>query len=79
MLSEYRIDGRPVFDLTNPPDQAALENVLHLADQLDVPNANLESRASLAGRLKGARLITDDNMATEWVDPNSEDAAAPHN
>jgi spermidine synthase len=79
MLSEYRIDGRPVFDLTNPPDQAALENVLHLADQLDVPNGNLEPRASLAGRLKGARLITDDNMATEWVDPNSEDAAAPHN
>jgi len=65
-LSDYRIDGRPVFDLANPLQRARLEEVLHLADELDVPNGDLESRASLQSRLKGARLITDDNMGTEW-------------
>jgi hypothetical protein len=29
----------------------------------------LESRDSLLKRLKGARLITDDNMGTEWLTP----------
>jgi predicted membrane-bound spermidine synthase len=65
-LSNYQIDGRPVFDLANPLQRARLEEVLHLADELDVPNGNLESRASLLHRLQGARLITDDNMGTEW-------------
>jgi hypothetical protein len=40
--------------------------VLQLADQLDVPNGGLESHGSLSRRLAGVRLITDDNMGTEW-------------
>ncbi|MGD0547347.1 MAG: fused MFS/spermidine synthase, partial [Terracidiphilus sp.] len=61
-LCSYRIDGRPVFDLSQPDQRARLEDVLHLADTLDLPNSQLESRASLLGRLKNARMITDDNM-----------------
>ncbi len=79
VLSAYRIDGRPVFDLSHPAQQAAMARVLHLADELDQPKGNLESRASLAARLKGVRLVTDDNMATEWVDPDGEQSAAAHN
>ncbi len=65
-LTNFRIDGHPVFDLSNPLQRARLEEVLHLADDLDAPNAELESRGSLLRRLKGARLITDDDMGTEW-------------
>lgn len=65
-LTNYQIDGRPVFDLSNPLHRARLDAVLHLADELDVPNGMLESRASMQRRLKGVRLITDDNMGTEW-------------
>ena len=68
-LTHYRIDGRPVFDLANSMQKARLEEVLQLADQLDVPNGLLESRNSLLKRLKGARLVTDDNMGTEWLQP----------
>ena len=68
-LTHYRINGRPVFDLANSRQKARLEEVLQLADQLDVPNGLLESRSSLLKRLKGARLVTDDNMGTEWLQP----------
>jgi hypothetical protein len=67
MLSNYRIDGHPVFDLSRPEQRARLEQVLELADELDVPGGELESRASLANRLRGVRLVTEDNMGTEWA------------
>jgi predicted membrane-bound spermidine synthase len=65
-LSKYRIDGNPVFDLAKPDQKSQLEQVLSLSDELDLPHSNLESRASLMNRVRGARLITDDNMASEW-------------
>jgi hypothetical protein len=68
-LVNYRIDGRPVLNLADPKQKNRLEEVLHLADELDLPNGGLESRQSLLRRLNGARLITDDNMGTEWQDP----------
>lgn len=68
-LTNYRIDGRPILDLANPQQRARLEDVLHLADELDLPNGGLESRSSLINRSTTARLITDDNMGTEWLHP----------
>jgi hypothetical protein len=65
-LANYRIDGRQVFDLTIPLQRTRLGAVLQLADQLDAPNGGLESRSALQHRLKNSRLITDDNMGTEW-------------
>jgi spermidine synthase len=79
VLSTYRIDGQPVFDLSDPAQRVAMEKVLHLADELDEPQGNLESRASLAARLQSARTITDNNMATEWVDPDEEPESVAHN
>jgi spermidine synthase len=69
-LTHYQIDGRPVFDLPKPEQRARLEEVLHLADELDVPGGLLESRDSILRRFMGARLITDDNMGTEWSPPS---------
>jgi len=69
-LTHYQIDGRPVFDLAKLDQRARLEEVLHLADELDVPGGMLESHDSILHRFKGARLITDDNMGTEWSTPH---------
>ena len=66
VLSEYRIDGKRVFELEDPAQKARMEEVLHIADEADSPRGYLESRASLANRLRGVRLVTDDNMGTEW-------------
>jgi predicted membrane-bound spermidine synthase len=65
-LADYKIDGRPVFNFSNPYDREQFNEILHLADHVDVPGAVVETRASLVQRLKGVRLITDDNMGTEW-------------
>jgi spermidine synthase len=65
-LSSYKIDGRMVFDPANQLDRDRLKDVLNIADQLDIPNGPLESRGSIQGRTRGLRLITDDNMGTEW-------------
>ena len=65
-LVNFRIDGRPVFDLNDPAQKARLEAVLHLADEMDLPGGNLESRATLGNRVRNARPLTDDNMGTEW-------------
>ncbi len=70
-LEAYRIDGRPVFDLSRPADRAKLEQIASMSESKSSdPNqerdAVLEDRASLLGGLKGLRLITDDNMGTEW-------------
>ena len=65
-LGRYSMDGRPVFDLANPAEKQRLDEVLHLADELDIPAGGIESRQSLLRRLTHARAVTDDNMGTEW-------------
>ncbi|MGC2213905.1 MAG: hypothetical protein WA602_11935, partial [Silvibacterium sp.] len=65
-LTNYRIDGRPVFELSNPVDRDALNKILHLDDMSGISRGMVESRASMLDRFKGIRLITDDNMGTEW-------------
>lgn len=70
-LIAWHIDGKPVIDMSDPPQREALDQLLQVADKLDVPGGAIESRASLARRFAGVRLITDDNMGTEW-EPNPE-------
>jgi predicted membrane-bound spermidine synthase len=65
-LTDYQIDGRPVFNLAIPHHQERLDEVLHVADQRDDPNGIYESQASMVRRLSGFPIITDDNMGTEW-------------
>lgn len=71
ILMSYRIDQRPVFDLSKTEDRAALAQILSLplgnsenrGGGLDL---SIEDRSSLLRRLKGSEIITDDNMGTEW-------------
>jgi spermidine synthase len=69
VLLEYQIDGRAVLDLSREPDQARLERTLALFKDLDAPEPQwwgTETRDSILGRTQGLKLITDDNMGTEW-------------
>ena len=70
-LSSYRIDGRPVFDLRDPLQSRRMDEVLSLADTISHTDGSetmrLEPGESLRIRLQGKRIITDDNMGTEWM------------
>lgn len=69
VLSRYTIDGKPVLNLFVEADRARLNEVLSMADTLDRPTSQffaLESASHIRLRSTNARLITDDNMGTEW-------------
>jgi hypothetical protein len=69
-LAAYRIDGRLVFDLSNQGHRVRFNEVLNLAETLhdnDVTEGmRIEDGLSLRKRFGNARIITDDNMGTEW-------------
>lgn len=62
-LVDYRIDGRPVFDLTRAEDEKRLNAVLAMTDPA---STSIEDAESIRHRCQGQRIITDDNMGTEW-------------
>ena len=70
-LSSYRIDGRPIFDPANPVQRKRMDEVLSIADTISHRDGSEEIRCepgeSLRNRLKGKRIISDDNMGTEWM------------
>ncbi|HZU21431.1 MAG TPA: hypothetical protein VE998_01285, partial [Terriglobales bacterium] len=67
-LANYQIGGVPLFNHANAGHMARLEQVLRLCDSwgTDPTTISLEDRASILSRTRFARLITDDNMGTEW-------------
>ena len=69
-LVSYRLDGEPVFDLNRQLDRARLEEVLSTADSLGTTSgagsAPMEYAPTIRVRCRGNRIITDDNMGTEW-------------
>ena len=71
VLRTYVVEGRPVLDLGTEAGKAALRDTLGMADTLalDPPpdEHGMEGRASLLRRHAGERVITDDNMGTEWT------------
>lgn len=69
LLLGYRIDGRPVVDTSRTDHMAELERILGLVDTLAEPGFAyhaMEVRSSILARTRGARVVTDDNMGTEW-------------
>lgn len=71
VLSDYKIDGKPVFDLSQELDRRRLREVMSMATTMDLDTRpglfNLESADHVRARTASARLITDDNMGTEWL------------
>lgn len=69
VLQCYYIDGKPVFDLSKREHIDKLGEILARFDTASDRKSNwggLENRESILMRTRGARLITDENMATEW-------------
>ena len=70
-LENYRLEGKPIFNLTLKKDQDLLQHVLHYVDTLpglDYDVEGMESRDAILRRTQGLPIVTDDNMATEWRD-----------
>jgi len=69
-LEQFKIEGNAVFKLQDSHQEARLDEVLHLADTVrspDVPDwLRIETGEGIKARLTGARIVTDDNLATEW-------------
>jgi hypothetical protein len=53
------VEGRPVFDLGREADRAALDRM--------VADERWHDRAWIEEHTRDARVITDDNMASEWT------------
>ncbi|HXW89003.1 MAG TPA: fused MFS/spermidine synthase [Terriglobales bacterium] len=70
VLLHYSIDGQPVFDLSRETDRHRLREVMSMAETMDRDSASvytLESADHIRARTAGLRLITDDNMGSEWL------------
>jgi spermidine synthase len=71
-LLEYRIDGRPVLDPAVPDDARRLDEITSLTSRFvatdgeDMRQPSIETAESIRARCHGKRIITDDNMGTEW-------------
>jgi spermidine synthase len=68
VLSQYHIDGAPVFDLTDSAHVRAFDLLMRLPGSINRPpvSRGLETRASVLARIPAASVITDDNMLPEW-------------
>ena len=75
ILQTYLIDGKPVFDLTQPAGKAALEHTLTFldrqGDQTDGSEWRWLSRDQMMARWRDERFITDDNLGHEYPAPFS--------
>jgi len=69
VLLAYRIDGKPVLDLSRERDRRILDYLISLLgtiDHDDGVSSPFESADHIRSRTRQARIITDDNMGTEW-------------
>jgi len=68
ILREYKIDGKSVFEPSNPAADKVLAAYMALADSVNAPPRffGFESADSLRNRLGPLRLVTDDDMGQEW-------------
>jgi spermidine synthase len=72
VLKRYRMDGKPVFNFDNKQDRARFDELLVLLDptyQGPPRRYGVEFKSSFWPRVKHERIITDDNMGTEWQNP----------
>lgn len=71
ILRDYRIDGKPVFDLENPVDSASFHEIVGMTHRFNTDASfsrpSMEYADSIRSRCRASRIITDDNMGTEWT------------
>lgn len=68
-LQDFKIAGTPAIDRATEDGRKFYEELLGYADTIREPPSNegLETRESIAARVPWATVITDDNMAPEWI------------
>jgi hypothetical protein len=71
VLSRYKIDGKPVFDLSQEQQRSRLQEVMAMVTTMDrnirTGFFTLESADHIRARTGSVRVITDDDMGTEWL------------
>lgn len=69
VLVRYEIDGAKVFDLKDAHHRSRLQHTLNLLGHFTTPPdlESFERREDILARTKSTRVITDDNMGTEWT------------
>jgi len=70
-LVAYRIDGRPMLDLSRPEHAQGLEQLMAIEGQIRSERTHaaadwIEPCPHVLARTAGQTLVTDDNMGTEW-------------
>ncbi|MBZ5618172.1 MAG: spermidine synthase [Acidobacteriia bacterium] len=68
-LLSYRLEGIPILDPSTQVDRDRLNEILARADTLPgntYVSEGMETRENILRRTRGRRIVTDDNMATEW-------------
>lgn len=68
-LLSYRLEGKPILDPAVPAEHDRLNEILQYADTLPgdtYDSFGMETRENILRRTQGRRIVTDDNMATEW-------------
>ena len=67
-LSEFQIDGRPMFSPSTHEGQLLLAGYAQFAESIHAPPrfVGMEGNDSIRARLPRMRLFTDDNMGLEW-------------
>jgi spermidine synthase len=69
-LTELTIDGHRILDPADSADARRLREILAIGTPADTAQVSmLEWRESVLQHVDGARVITDDNMASEWDYP----------
>ena len=67
IVMAYTIDGKRVFDAAQPGDMKTLNGILEYTNIVtEFRPDTMEDIATVRQRLQGRRLVTDDNMGTEW-------------
>jgi spermidine synthase len=68
-LTSYRIEGKPVLDLSRDEDRGKLSEILAWPNRVggvDPASAPIEYAPTIRQRCRDKLIITDDNMGTEW-------------
>ena len=69
VLLEYEIDGNPVLNIEQQADRKRLDRILGMIDGIHAENPpwwGMETRRSILERTETLKLVTDNNMGTEW-------------
>jgi predicted membrane-bound spermidine synthase len=69
VLENYRIDGEPVFDLSRAQDRGIIAHFAGWQSGLTTASSEqpIEPCPEVLKRTAGLRLVTDDNMGSEWL------------